>query len=399
MHVSAEDNKEPCHTIENLDLYRLLVAEYGLEDFYDEALSLNIVKHYRGSAEGLELTQNHIYPPYKEIDLAKRVETALSKNHSPSSYFDPRKFKLYLGSASLDRSAFEHFNPATSRLDLFCSVAYQLGRTYAGRLRCCSRHQDDDVEWRRLLKEAVAIDAHLCAFEHDLSPFCAFIQGSLNEDESQDYNGALRTWILELQAADVDLLGYGEQEKRLRASTPKLSNCILVRPCQRAEVRLYRDRESVCDGNAETRITNFTVGPRSEDWQIWLAPFWDESVEQYWNMVENGCEDEIELCIPGLWPGDGNNKDGYDEEQYKKYDCDFEMDNFSVKYFQLRNLCGKCRCMYDRLLARESREQKKGTFRNPLRVETRSCELLSKMLLEPVSRHCRVTVNEGEGWG
>jgi hypothetical protein len=174
IHAHLHEKAELCDAIENVDLCRLLVADYGLEDLYDEALSLKIVKHYRGSVEGLQLIQNHIYPPYKDVDLAKRVEIALSKAFS---YFDPRKLKLYLGSASLERSAFEHFEPSTSQLDLLCTVAYQLGHISAGQVRCCSRCQDDDVEWRRLLREAVAIDAHWCAFEHDISPFCAFIQG------------------------------------------------------------------------------------------------------------------------------------------------------------------------------------------------------------------------------
>jgi hypothetical protein len=306
MHVLDEVGNEMCPKIENLDLYRLLVADYGLEDLYDEALSLYIVKHFRGSAEGLELTQNYIYPTSKEIDLAKRVEIALSQN---LLYFDPRKFKLYLGSASLERSAFEHSNPNTSQLDLFGIVAYQLGRTCTRRVRCCSRHQDDDVEWRRLLKEAVAIDAHWCAFEHQISPFCAFIQGSLHEDGSQDPTVALRNWILELQAAGADVVRYGEQEKCLRASTRKLSNHILVRPCMVPGKRIYSDHALACDGNTETRIISFTFGPQSEDWQIWLAPYWDESVEQYWDMVENGHDEEMELCIPGLWPEDGFNKE------------------------------------------------------------------------------------------
>jgi hypothetical protein len=352
----AEDNKELCHTVENLDLFRLLVGDYGLEDLYDEALSLNIVKCYSGSVEGLELIQNHIYPPYKGIDLSKRVETALFRNLT--GYFDPRKFKLYLGSPSLERSAFEYFNPTTSQLDLFCSVAYQLGRTYAGGIRCCSRHHDDDVEWRRLLKEAVAVDAHWCAFEHGISPFCAFIQGSFREDRSQEPTGALRNWILELQAADADVLAYGEQEKCLRASTGKLINQILLQPCPKGPEYNHGGITSVCDGRTETRIINFTFGPQSEDWQIWLGPYWDELVEQFWDMLENGCDDEMELRIPGLWPEDGDNQDGYDEEQYEDYFCDFETDDFSVGYFQLRGLCRKCRWRYDRLLARESREGK-----------------------------------------
>jgi hypothetical protein len=92
MHLREEDSNEPADAIENVDLCRLLVADYGLEDLYDEALSLKIVKHYSGSVEGLQLIQNHIYPPYKDVDLAKRVEIALSKN---LFYFNPRKLKLY----------------------------------------------------------------------------------------------------------------------------------------------------------------------------------------------------------------------------------------------------------------------------------------------------------------
>lgn len=355
-HLFKKDSKEPGDAIENVDLCRLLVADYGLEDLYDETLSLKIVKRYRGSVEGLQLIQNHIYPPYKDVDLAKRVEIALSQNFS---YFNPRKLKLYLGSASLERSAFEHFDPITWQLDLFGSVAYQLGRSLAGQLRCCSRHQDDDVEWRRLLREAVAIDAHWCAFEHDISPFCAFIQGWLNEGGSRDHTAALRNWILELQAADADILQYGEREKRLWASTRKVSNQILVQP---SSFWYSDDLTSRCNAHCVMTIINFACGPRSEDWQISLAPYQDESSERYCDTVENGRDDGIELCIPGLWPKDEYSKDGYDEKHYREYSCDFEDDDFNVDYFQLRKHCRKCRRKCDRLLASQSLEQKRECF-------------------------------------
>jgi hypothetical protein len=357
-HLYGSHSNEPGDEIENVDLCRLLVADYGLEDLYDEALSLKIVKRYRGSVEGLQLIQNHIYPPYKDVDLAKRVEIALSQNFS---YFNPRKLKLYLGSASLERSAFEHFDPTTSQLDLFGSVAYQLGRSLAGQLRCCSRHQGDDVEWRRLLREAVAIDAHWCAFEHDISPFCAFIQGWLNKGGSRDHTAALRNWILELQAADANILQYGEQEKCLWTSTRKASNQILVQPCS-ARYPDYLDGVISCDAHTVMTIINFACGPRSEDWQISLAPYQDESSERYCDMVENGRDDGIELRIPGIWPKDEYSKDGYDEERYREYDCDFETDEFCVEYFQLRNRCRKCRRKGDRLFARQSLEQKRECF-------------------------------------
>jgi hypothetical protein len=350
---------EPGDEIKNVDLCRLLVADYGLEDLYDEALSLKIVKHYRGSVESLQLIQNHIYPPYKDVDLAKRAEIALSQNFS---YFNPRKLKLYLGSASLERSAFEHFDPTTSHLDLFGSVAYQLGRSLAGRLRCCSRHQDDDVEWRRLLREAVAIDAHWCTFEHDISPFCAFIQGWLNEGGSQDYTAALRSWILELQAADADILQYGEQEKRLWASTRKVSNQVFIQPCSLGYFEYSPDVISACDAHTVTTITNFACGPRSEDWQISLAPYQDDPSERCCDTAEMGRDDGIELRIPGLWPKDEYSKGGYDEEHYRVHSCDFEADEFTVEYFQLRRHHRKCRRKYDRLLASQSLKQKRECF-------------------------------------
>jgi hypothetical protein len=358
-HLHENYSNEPGDAIEHVDLCRLLVADYGVEDLYDEALSLKVVKCYRGSVEGLQLIQNHIYPPYKDVDLAKRMEIALSQNFS---YFNPRKLKLYLGSASLERSTFEHFDPTTSQLDLFGSVAYQLGRSLAGQLRCYSRYQDDDVEWRRLLREAVAIDAHWCPFEHDISPFCAFIQGWLNEGGSQDRTAALRNWILELQAADADILQYGEQEKRLWASTRKVSNQILVQPCLFRYYDYLGDVISACDALNVATITNFAYGPRSEDWQISLAPYQDESSERYCDTVENGRDDGIELCIPGLWPKDEYSKGGYDEEHYREYRCDFEADEFSVEYFRLRKLCQRCRRKCDRLLASQSQEQKRECF-------------------------------------
>jgi hypothetical protein len=354
-HLYGSHSNEPGDEIENVDLCRLLVADYGLEDLYDEALSLKIVKRYRGSVQGLQLIQNHIYPPYKDVDLAKRVEVALFQNFS---YFNPRKLKLYLGSASLERSAFEHFDPTTSQLDLFGSVAYQLGRSLAGQLRCCSRHQYDDVEWRRLLREAVAIDAHWCAFEHDISPFCAFIQGWLNKGGSRDHTAALRNWILELQAADADILQYGEREKRLWASTRKVSNQILVQPWYSDDL----DITSQCNAHCVMTIISFACGPRSEDWQISLAPYQGESSERYCDTAENGHDDGIELCIPGLWPKDEYSKDGYDEEHYREYSCDFEDDEFSVEYFRLRIHRRECRRKCDRLLASQSLEQKRECF-------------------------------------
>ena len=72
-------SNEPCDAIENVDFCRFLVAGYGLEDLYDELFSLKIVKRYIGSVEDLQLVQNRMCPPYKDMDLARRVEIALSK--------------------------------------------------------------------------------------------------------------------------------------------------------------------------------------------------------------------------------------------------------------------------------------------------------------------------------
>jgi hypothetical protein len=138
-----------------------------------------------------------------------------------------------------------------------------------------------------------------------------------------------------------------------------------------------------------------------EDWQISLAPYQDESSEGYCDTVENGRDDEIELCIPGLWPKDDYSKDGYDEEHYRKYGRDFQADKFSVEYFQLRKHCRKCRRECDRLLASQSLKQKgnvsKSLKSRDKQLRTASSNRLggSKVLDFAEPKHMGA---KGEGW-
>jgi hypothetical protein len=70
-------------------------------------------------------------------------------------------------------------------IDLFGSLAQAFSCSSTGLPSCSDKHQGDVAGWCEILKAAVEINAHRCAFKHGKSPLRAIIQRSLDEGRAQ----------------------------------------------------------------------------------------------------------------------------------------------------------------------------------------------------------------------
>ncbi|KAG4432107.1 hypothetical protein IFR05_012406 [Cadophora sp. M221] len=94
-------------------------------------------------------------------------------------------------------------------------------------------------------------------------------------------------WLKVLKICDVDLEEYGRKEKCLYASNI-VSNILKHDYTFNTETWLYNDPLS--------SSYFFSYGPNVSDWQFWFIEQADNSVIEFWDMVENP-----EKAMPGAW--------------------------------------------------------------------------------------------------
>jgi hypothetical protein len=93
----------------------------------------------------------------------------------------------------------------------------------------------------------------------------------------------LLTWLQTLQGFGIDLERYGKTEHKLFYQ----------------ESSSWRNLELHIPGRGEVsslRLVGLQVGPKPEDWKVWLSEPSDEFAGDFWDMLEHP-----ERTIPGAW--------------------------------------------------------------------------------------------------
>ncbi|KAG8162124.1 hypothetical protein KVR01_007889 [Diaporthe batatas] len=104
---------------------------------------------------------------------------------------------------------------------------------------------------------------------------------------------AAQIWLQMLQECGIDLLEYGNYEKRRLMDE------------EGCDFRIFQDvwDERWIDGTKnglfEIRLINFNHGSQVEDWKLWWSEPTDELVGDFWREMEPG-----PLCMPGSWVED-----------------------------------------------------------------------------------------------
>jgi hypothetical protein len=94
---------------------------------------------------------------------------------------------------------------------------------------------------------------------------------------------ALLAWLQTLQGFGIDLERYGKTERKLfYQESSSWRNLELCMP----------GRDEVCP----LRLVGLQVGPKPEDWKVWLSEPSDEFAGEFWDMLEHP-----ERTIPGAW--------------------------------------------------------------------------------------------------
>jgi hypothetical protein len=94
---------------------------------------------------------------------------------------------------------------------------------------------------------------------------------------------ALLAWLQTLQGFGIDLETYGKTERKLFYQ----------------ESSSWRNLELHMPGRGEVcplRLVGLQVGPKPEDWKVWLSEPSDEFAGDFWDMLEHP-----ERTIPGAW--------------------------------------------------------------------------------------------------
>jgi hypothetical protein len=99
-----------------------------------------------------------------------------------------------------------------------------------------------------------------------------------------------RVWLEQLHAAGVDLLKYGEVEKRnnYEKSAEVVADCLYT--------WRKKNGQETTSITLKVRLTSFTYGLSPLDWKFWVTEVLDESFSEFWDMV-----DHPERSIPGAW--------------------------------------------------------------------------------------------------
>jgi hypothetical protein len=104
-------------------------------------------------------------------------------------------------------------------------------------------------------------------------------------------------WLNLLYDAGIDLIDYGRKEQRVRQEGRTSSQCWFY-IWQRAIIRTWGSapRGYHLADIEKTFLIRFKYGPKPSDWQFWLIEQMDNSLAEFWDMV-----DHSERAMPGAW--------------------------------------------------------------------------------------------------
>lgn len=257
--------------IQSLEMYRLLIQEADTDELTDADSVLELLVWSRSGMppEAMKLLQQEMCCSWGELDLESRIRLSTWADNADLA-------RLLLGPGPLQKEHFQVKPLGISGTWLFSHIANRLGRI------CRSKHKD--ASWQALLREAIALNAHLLICEQCESPLAAFLEGlKLNHTQIGPSRQPQLYWLQSMQRAGADLVEYGRFEKSL-LNGPHL---------RWTTFSGYGDSLVI----REVYIVNITYGPEPEDWHVWYAWTLDEWAGEFWHMVENP---EL-FDIPGAW--------------------------------------------------------------------------------------------------
>jgi len=199
---------------------------------------------------------------------------------------------------------------------------------------------DDDVNvqyWERLFIQAVKLGLDVHDGGDGVSPLLHLLHSTIDMPSAhsqlrhtpprwrdpavslriqlQTMQTRLWKWLLLLQLAGVDLLLYGQEERRLLADVQetcehpwiwpgKLQDCRVI-----SEELLAANPDYSYDKHNMAALFTFTYGPDPDDWELWLCHPGDRYAGPFWRLFEKPSqvevvEQQVEKGIPGSWLDD-----------------------------------------------------------------------------------------------
>jgi hypothetical protein len=130
--------------------------------------------------------------------------------------------------------------------------------------------------------------------------------------QTQAMRTRLKNWLSLLQRVGVDLLLYGQEERRLLADVQttcehpwiwsgRLQDCRVI-----SEEIMVENPDFSYDKHNMAALFTFTYGAEPDDWELWLCHPGDRYAGPFWRMVEEPSkvkvvEHHVERRMPGGW--------------------------------------------------------------------------------------------------
>ncbi|KAJ5546625.1 hypothetical protein N7494_004210 [Penicillium frequentans] len=252
------------------------------------------LRAFHGTPEEFAFLQQHTCPSFYQLPKSERIKLALQVTSNWDSHnFQPELIQSIarLGTLGADGTN-EDSSLECAQLKLLHHTVRAMG--ISQRTLQISGH-DQDIQsacdsWSNLFHELLCLGMGIHSIHDEKTLFLAFIHGYFNMSTISPFqsgnaacNLAIQVWLHELKSAGIDLIRYGETEKRLWA-----------------EGTLWREIDgwNIAEQASDMqRVIGFSYGSSPEDWNMWLAEASDDFVGQFWEIIERPVE-----VMPGAWP-------------------------------------------------------------------------------------------------
>jgi hypothetical protein len=297
---------------------RVLFRRLG-ETLYEtpEETINGFMARFHGTAEEFLFCQQRYCPEFYQMPQWARVAVAARAASGVwDAYHMPEMIRTVLGEGALGAEMLqqewpsENYAQKVTRTTLVHCVAQKIGGSQAGIQRChnpvrkrfhggkrfeaswiehddCNEQGELYTSWNCLFREFLLakIDVHQIVDRR--TPLIAFLQGYFYHEWGRTKNErsacvtGLGSWLTELEAAGIDLDGFGQKEVNIWKSE-----------------NIRRDFRSVSEkGVRWKRLINIVYGANPSDWNIWFSESSDSHAGEFWDLLEKETE-----VMPGSWP-------------------------------------------------------------------------------------------------
>lgn len=309
----------------------MLVSAGASEDLIDD---ISVLEGFYGPKSMFKYLQQQMYPPYYDLPMSQRLNIAnnllYSRWHNipdlirmaltPDEQLGMQtlacgkdKGRTLLHSLAKFTASFA----TASKKDAFSAgeLVFDDGFDPSSMSEFID-NQHHNFMYRKLLRELAGAGIPLHEIDQQgRSPFTILFESFAPDLRSSpefcdpdhfliQLDSVLRTWLLDLSMAGIDLELYGANEKALQLQYAMTSSSRWLCP----EWGLGED-DCPCWPNCSEifRPIDFSYGPHPEDWRFWFSDIPEDFAGEFWTLIEISSAmlvseyQSVDLSMPGTW--------------------------------------------------------------------------------------------------